>query len=456
MNPVTLARWQFAITSIYHFFFVPITLGLSIFLAMLETRYVRTGNETYKQMVKFWGKLFLINFAIGVVTGIVQEFQFGLNWSEYSRFMGDIFGAPLAIEGLLTFYLESTFIGIWIFGWDKISRRAHAAAIWLVAIGSNVSALWILIANSFMQNPVGYTLRNGRAEMTDFWALIGNANVWHQFPHVLTAGVATAGFLVMAFSGYHLLRDNPKTRDFFTRSFRWAAGFALVGSVLVGLIGHAQGQYLAKIQPMKIAAMEGHWETEQPGSFSIIAGINQENRRNTFDIKVPYLLSFLLYNDFSSEVVGINEEQARAEAQYGPGDYIPPVAIGYWSMRIMIASGLVMIGLAGHAYHYSRKNTLDQHPWILKAAIPAGLLPTLATTTGWLLAETGRFPWIVNGLQKIEEAVSPTVSAGSILFSMGSFTLLYGILMVVGVSLMLKYGKSEPAALALKGDKSWI
>jgi len=202
MDPVILSRWQFAVTTIYHFFFVPVTLGLAIFLAMLETRYVISGDEIYKRMVKFWGKIFLINFAIGVVTGLVQEFQFGLNWSEYARFMGDIFGAPLAIEALLAFYLESTFIGIWIFGWDKISKEAHAAVMWMVALGSNISALWILIANSFMQNPVGYAIRNGRAEMTDFWALVKNPNVWYQFPHVLTAGISVGGFLVMAFSAY--------------------------------------------------------------------------------------------------------------------------------------------------------------------------------------------------------------------------------------------------------------
>ncbi len=452
MNPVNLARWQFAITSIYHFFFVPVTLGLSIFLAVLETRYVRTGDETYKKMVKFWGKIFLINFAIGVVTGIVQEFHFGLNWSEYSRFMGDVFGAPLAIEGLLAFYLESTFLGVWIFGWDKLSKRAHAATMWLVAIGGNISALWILIANSFMQNPVGYALRNGRAEMTDFWALLGNPNVWHQFPHVLSAGISTAGFLVMAFSAYHLLKKNPQTRDFFQRSFHWAAGFALVGSIMVGVIGHAQGQYLAKIQPMKIASMEGRWETEQPGAFSVVAIIDQENRENRFDIEIPYMASFLLYNDFSSEVVGLNDLQAEAEAKYGPGDYTPPVALGYWSMRIMIGSGFAMVGLAAFAYQYARKNTLDQRDWLMKILIPAGLLPTIASTTGWILAETGRFPWIVNGLQRIEDAVSPTVSAGNILFSMTAFTLIYAVLAVIGISLMLRYGKSEPAVVEVKGE----
>ncbi|NOQ39928.1 MAG: cytochrome ubiquinol oxidase subunit I [Anaerolineales bacterium] len=452
MIPVTLARWQFAITTIYHFFFVPVTLGLALFLAVLETRYVISGDEIYKRMVKFWGKIFLINFAIGVVTGLVQEFQFGLNWSEYSRFMGDIFGAPLAIEGLLAFYLESTFIGIWIFGWDKISKKAHLAAIWLVALGSNISALWILIANSFMQNPVGYIIRNGRAEMTDFWALVGNPNVWYQFPHVLTAGISVGGFLVMGFSAYHLLKKNPQTEDFFQRSFRLAAVFALVGSVLVGLIGHAQGQFLAENQSMKISAMEGHWDTEQPGSFSVIAVIDQKNQENPFDLKVPYALSFLLFNDFNSEVVGIKELQAESEALYGPGNYIPPVTLSYWSSRIMIGFGLLMILIAGLAVLWSFKDDPGKRPWFLKIIILSGLMPTLAITAGWLVAETGRWPWIVHGLLKIEDAVSPNVSAGNIIFSLVSLSLVYGVLMIVGISLALKYGKGDPPAADVIGE----
>jgi len=452
MDPVILSRWQFAITTIYHFFFVPVTLGLSLFLAILETKYVTSGDETYKKMVKFWGKIFLINFAIGVVTGIVQEFHFGLNWSEYARFVGDIFGAPLAIEGLMAFFLESTFIGIWIFGWEKISKKGHAAVMWMVAIGSNMSALWILIANSFMQNPVGYAIRNGRAEMTDFWALVGNPNVWHQFPHVVTAGISIGGFLVMAFSAWHLLKKNPHTQEFFRRSIRWAAVFALVGSLLVGLIGHAQGQFLAKKQSMKISAMEGHWETEQPGSFSVIALIDEKNQRNTFDLKIPKALSFLLFNDFSSEVVGIKELQANSEELYGPGNYIPPVTLSYWSSRTMIGIGLLMILVSGLAVFWSQKGTIEKQSWFLKLLMPAGLLPTVASTAGWLVAETGRWPWIVHGLQKIEDAVSPSITVGNILFSLVSFLILYGVLAIVGVSLILKYGKSDPAVGEGKGE----
>lgn len=452
MDPVILSRWQFAITTIFHFFFVPVTLGLSLFLAILETKYVTSGEEIYKKMVKFWGKIFLINFAIGVVTGIVQEFHFGLNWSEYARFMGDIFGAPLAIEGLMAFFLESTFIGVWIFGWDKLSKKAHAGVAWLVAIGSNLSALWILVANSFMQNPVGYAIRNGRAEMTDFWALLGNPNVWHQFPHVVSSGLAIGGFLIMAFSAWHLLKNKAATQEFFSRSFRWAATYALIGAVLVGLIGHAQGQFLAKSQPLKVAAMEGHWETEAPASFSVIAIVNQEKQENTFDIKIPKFLSLMLFNDLSTGFKGLKELQEEEIAKYGPGNYIPPVLISYWSSRTMIGIGLLMVLIATLAVWWSWKDKLQERRWFLRILIPSGLLPTIAITAGWLIAETGRWPWIVHGLQKIEDAVSPAITPGNIIFSLVSFLVLYSVLGVIGVSLMLKYGKSDPLAAEGKGE----
>ncbi len=452
MDPVILSRWQFAITTIFHFFFVPVTLGLALFLAILETKYVTSGEVIYKKMTKFWGKIFLINFAIGVVTGIVQEFHFGLNWSEYARFMGDVFGAPLAIEGLMAFFLESTFIGVWIFGWDKLSKKAHAGVAWLVAIGSNLSSLWILVANSFMQNPVGYAIRNGRAEMTDFWALLGNPNVWHQFPHVVTAGVTIGGFLVMAFSAWHLLRNKPESKDFFTRSFRWAAVYALIGAVLVGLIGHAQGQFLAKSQPLKVAAMEGHWETEAPASFSVVAIIDQENQENTFDIKIPKFLSLMLFNDLKTEFKGLRELQEEEVAKYGPGDYIPPVIISYWSSRVMIGLGLLMVLISLLAVWWSQRGVIEKRTWFLRLLIPAGLLPTIASTAGWLIAETGRWPWIVHGLQKIEDAVSPVITPGNIIFSMTVFLILYTVLGVIGVALMLKYGKSDPAIAEGKGD----
>jgi len=280
MDSLALARWQFAVTTVYHFFFVPLTLGLSIAVAIMQTAWVATGNEVYRRMTKFWGKLFLINFAMGVVTGIVQEFQFGMNWSEYSRFVGDVFGVPLAIEALVTFFLESTFLGLWIFGWDKLPKKVHLACIWLVALGSNLSALWILIANSFMHQPVGYVLRGGRAEMESFWALITNPHVFVQYPHVFTAAIATAGFFILGISAYHLLRSkDPVDRDVFGRSFRFGAVYGLVGSVSVMVVGHNQAQYMITIQPMKMAAAEALWETADLAPMSLLTIGNEPERR---------------------------------------------------------------------------------------------------------------------------------------------------------------------------------
>jgi cytochrome d ubiquinol oxidase subunit I len=445
MDPLALglARWQFAITTIFHFFFVPLTLGLSILVAIMETKYVTSGDETYKRMTKFWGKIFLINFAIGVVTGIVQEFQFGLNWAEYSRFMGDIFGAPLAIEALLAFYLESTFIGLWVFGWDKLSKKVHLTAAWLVAIGSNISALWILIANSFMQNPVGYAIEGGRAVMTDFFALITNPNVAYQFTHVLSAGVSLAGFVVLGFSAYHLLKKNKKDKEFFNRSFRWAAIYALIGSLLVATIGHFQGQFLVQHQPLKMAAAEALWETEEPAGFALVAGIDEQNESNSFELKIPAVLSFLSYNNFTGKVTGITELQAEAVQKYGTGYYVPPVTLIFWAFRLMVGSGTLMVLLALLAVIWSRPGKLENKTAFLKVLMFAPILPFLASTMGWVMAETGRWPWIVYGLQLVEKAVSPNVPAWNVAFSLVVLGLLYGALTIVAFNLALKFGKSD-------------
>jgi cytochrome d ubiquinol oxidase subunit I len=283
--------------------------------------------------------------------------------------------------------------------------------------------------------------------MTDFWALLGNANVWHQFPHALASGIVGAGFLVMAFSAYHLLRKKEDKTGFFYRSFRWASTYALIGSLLVATVGHFQGQFLVKHQPLKMAAAEAIWETEQPAGFSVIAWIDEENQTNSFDLKVPYALSFLSYNNFTSEVEGINDLQAAAEAQYGSGDYIPPVTLNYWSFRIMVGLGFLMLGISALGVWWSWKGKITEKTWFLRVLMPAFLFPTIASTAGWLLTETGRWPWIVYGLQRIENAVSPNVTRGNIWFSLIAFTVLYGILMVIGVGLALKYGKQDPTAL---------
>jgi cytochrome d ubiquinol oxidase subunit I len=441
MDPLVLSRWQFAITTIYHFFFVPLTLGLSTLIALMETKYVASGDETYKRMVKFWGKIFLINFAAGTVTGIVQEFHFGMNWSGYARFMGDIFGAPIAIEGLTSFFLESTFLGVWIFGWDRLSKKGHVVAIWLVALGSNISALWILIANSFMQHPVGFAIENGRAVMTDFGALITNANVLYQFPHVLAAGVTTAGFIVLGFSAYQLLTKQADL-EIFRRSFRWASIYALIGVVAVGLIGHAHGQWLGKYQPMKTSATEAHWETQAGADFVVIALIDEENQSNPIAFRVPKFLSFLLYNNFTGEVKGIKDLQKEAEEKYGPGNYIPNVSLTFWSFRIMVGVGFLMVGLAFLAFVY--RNSFEKKVWLMKMFFPAMALPYIATTSGWIITEESRQPWIVYGLQKTADAVSPTLSTGTVLFSLVIFILIIGALTAITGFLIRKYGTSEP------------
>ncbi len=444
MDSLLLARLQFAVTTVYHFFFVPLTLGLSVFVAIMQTAYWRTGNETYKKMAKFWGKLFLINFAMGVVTGIVQEFQFGMNWSEYSRFMGDIFGAPLAIEALLAFFLESIFIGVWVFGEDKLPLWAHTAAIWLVAIGSNISALWILVANSFMQQPTGYAIEGGKAVMTDFGALLANPNVWIQFPHVFFSGVTTAAFFVLGISAWHLLRKTENYADVFGVSFRWATVYGLIGVLAVTFVGHSQMQHMIRTQPMKVAAAEGLFETEDPAGLSLITIGSLDEREEIFSIRIPYLLSLLSFNRLDGEVRGFLDLQEEYEQTYGEGaSYIPPVAISYWSFRGMVGAGTLMLLIALLSFYLIQRKKLDGSRWFLKWLPLAILLPYLANSTGWILTEVGRQPWIVFGLQRVEEGVSPNVTTGMLLFSLVTFTLIYGALMVADVFL-LRYFAMKP------------
>ncbi len=452
MDALTLARWQFAITTVYHFFFVPLTLGLSWIVAIMETAYVRTGNETYKRMAQFWGRLFLINFAMGVVTGIVQEFQFGMNWSSYSRFVGDIFGAPLAIEALLAFFMESTFLGVWVFGWEHLSKRVHLAAIWLVVLGSNLSALWILIANSFMQEPVGYTLRNGRAEMTNFFALLTNPNVWVQFPHVLTAGLATGAFFVLGISAYHLLKKKAD-HEIFRRSAVIAAVIAVIASFLVAIIGHVQAQHMVQTQPMKMAAAEALWNSENPASFSIFTIGNEQNKSDVFTIRIPNVLTILSYNSLTGNVQGINQLQAQYVKEYGPGNYIPPVGITYWSFRLMVGAGVLMILLALVTIFLMMRKRFETMGWFLWLLPFAIALPYLANATGWIMTEVGRQPWIVFGLFTTAQAVSPTVNAGSVLTTLILYAVVYGALAVADVYLLAKYARIDVTPDVKSGDE---
>lgn len=440
MDALMLARWQFALTTIFHFFFVPLTIGLAFLVAVMETIYVRTGQQVYKEMTKFWGKLLLINFAMGVVTGIVQEFQFGMNWAEYSRFVGDVFGAPLAIEALLAFFVESTFLAVWLFGWEVLSKRLHLLTIWLVALATSVSATWILAANSFMQQPVGFVVRGGRAEMADFFALILNPHLWVQFPHTVAAAFTTAVFFVLGISAYHLAR--AFNVDMFRRSFQIAAIIGLIAIGLTIFYGHRQARYKAEVQPMKIAAVEGLFESENPASFSLLTIGDLRQRREVFAIRIPRLLSLLAYNQLTGEVKGMNELQAEYQARYGPGNYIPPPVVMYWSFRAMVGAGFLLLALAVYAIFLVMAEQLTIAPRAAKSFAWAIALPYLANTAGWIVAEVGRQPWIVQGLLKTEAGLSLSVPGGSVLLTLTVFTAVYAVLTVVTAYLLTRFARA--------------
>lgn len=445
MDPITLSRWQFGLTTVYHFLFVPLTLGLGWFVAYMQTRYYQTRDETFRKMAKFWGKLFLINFAIGVVTGIVQEFQFGMNWSEYSRYVGDIFGAPLAIEALLAFFMESTFLGVWIFGEGRVPEKVHLASIWLVALGSNLSALWILLANGWMQHPVGYVINeaNGRAELVDFFALITNPKGWMFFWHTISSGLTTAAFLIIGVSAYHIIRK--QNVDLFKRSFQMAALVGLVTSLSLFLAGHTMGQYMYETQPMKFASVEAHWETSQPAAFSIITIGDLSGKREVWSIRVPGVLSFLACNNFNCEVRGVYDIQKEYEQKYGPGDYIPLMVVTYWAFRFMMTIGFFMIAATAFFLYLSLKGKLEQSKWL--KWMPAMIsLPYIANMSGWILTEMGRQPWIVQGLLKVEDAVSPNLTVFDLWVSLIGYTVVYGTLAVAMFKLMKKYAVAGPDA----------
>jgi cytochrome d ubiquinol oxidase subunit I len=444
MNEMILSRWQFGITTVYHFFFVPLTIGLGFLLAIMETLYLRTGHEKYMRMTKFWGKLFLINFIMGVVTGLVQEFQFGLNWAEYSRYVGDIFGAPLAIETLTAFFLESVFLGIWFFGWDRISPKLHVLSIWLVAIGSIISAAWILIANSFMHEPVGFVERNGRLELADFAAVVFNPHAGLQISHVVFASITTAAFFILGISAYHLLKNSAEP-EIWKSSFRIGTVAGFLGVVLTMAVGHPQGQYAIRHQPMKMAAAEALWYSEDPAGLSMFSLISEKERRNIFTIRIPFLLGLLAYNRPYGEVKGMNELQAAYEKQYGPGDYIPPVHVCYWSFRAMVGAGLAMGFLGLLSMFYSFRKYIIYEKWFFTVLIASIALPYIANATGWILTEMGRQPWIVYGLMKTSDAVSKALSPNEAAFSLIVFTVLYAVLIVVDVFLLRKYAVAGPA-----------
>lgn len=433
MDVLMLSRLQFAMATMFHFIFVPLTLGLSILVAVMETKYVRTGDEMYKRMTKFWGKLFVINFVLGVVTGITLEFQFGTNWSRYSEYVGDIFGSLLAIEATVAFFLESTFLGAWIFGWNVLSPKMHAMCIWLVAIASNVSALWILIANAFMQHPVGYVIRNGRAELENFFTVIFNPFAWQQYVHTLSGAFTLAGFFIMGVSAYHLLKK--QNIDFFTRSFKMGMVFALVFSVLVAVQGHHHAQEVTMIQPAKLAAMESLWETHEDGApMYLLVVPDEKNEKNAIELfGIPGALSFLAHNSFTAPVQGLKD---------WPAEERPPVMLTFLSFRTMVGIGTLLPILC--IWAFLRRNKLTETPRLLRAMLFAIPLPYIAIEAGWVVAEVGRQPWIVYGLMKTSEAVSPIVTS-QVAFSLVALTLLYALLGAVDIYLLFKFAKKGPA-----------
>ena len=453
VTTVELARAQFAMTSLYHFLFVPLTLGLAPLVAIMQTIWYRTGDEGWLRLTRFFGTLMLINFAIGVATGLVQEFQFGMNWSVYSVYVGDVFGAPLAIEGLAAFMLEATFLGLWLFGWDRLSRRIHLATVWLFALGTWLSAFFIMVANSWMQRPVGSTVTDGRAELTDIWALLGNRLALHAYLHVILVGLTTAAVVVFGVACWHLLRGRN------VDLFRKAALLALIVGVPISAVNLAVGSRLGIVitdyQPIKISATEALWETEQPAAFSLvqIGGFTKDDQTPSFDVEIPKLLSFLATGSLDGKVVGINELERQAEAQYGPGNYTPPVRTTYWAMRIMAYFGtLVFMVLALGAFLYWRRK-LERARWFLWVGLLAIPLPYLAALSGWVLTEIGRQPWIVFGLLKTADANSPSVSTTTIASSLGIFIALYAALLVVDFVLMRRYARLDPPEVGGEGDE---
>lgn len=440
MDKLLLARIQFASTTLFHFIFVPLSIGLALILAIMQTMYVVTKKEEYLKMTKFFTTFFLINFAIGVVTGIIQEFQFGMNWSTYSRFVGDVFGAPLAIEALAAFFLESTFIGLWIFGRKRLPEKLHLACIWLVSIGTILSAFWIMAANSFMQNPVGYVIQNGRAEMVDFLAVVTNPKLWVAFPHTIFGSFATAAFFITGVSAWYLLRKRDV--EIFKRAMTIGLILGMFSGLGLAFSGHSQAQYLMSAQPMKMAAAEGLWEDSgDPAGWTVVGIIDTENKETTHKIEIPYVLSFLSYGKFSGSVDGMNTLQAEYEELYGEGNYIPPVKTTFWSFRIMAATGGILLLLGAVGLYLLWRQKITNSRLFLKILIPAIFLPYIGNSFGWIMSEIGRQPWVVNGLMLTADAVSPTVSAGEILFSLISFSLIYSALAIVMIYLFVRYIK---------------
>ena len=445
MQALDLARWQFAITTVYHFLFVPITIGMSFLVAGMQTAWYRTNKVKYLRATKFFGKLFLINFAIGVVTGIVQEFQFGMNWSSYSRFVGDIFGAPLAMEGLIAFFLESTFLGLWIFGWDRLPKKIHLATIWLAATGTLLSAYFILAANAWMQHPVGYVINaeKGRAELTSIVEVLTQKTALATFFHTIPSAVFTGGAFIAGVSAWLIIKK--KDIEMARPTLKLGAITMILSFIVISVSGDYTAKIMTEQQPMKMAAAEALYETTSNAPLSLLTIGTLDGTRSVFQIDVPSVLSFMATGDVNGTVKGINDLQKEYEQTYGAGDYTPNIPIAYWGFRLMMGFGAIAFLIAALVLWQMRKGGLPHGKWFLPAMISMPFLPLLANSFGWIFTESARQPWAVFGLIKTEDGVSAVVSAGSVLFTMIVFTLLYGVLAFIEVGLVLKVIKNGPA-----------
>ncbi|MFZ2056390.1 MAG: cytochrome ubiquinol oxidase subunit I [Acidimicrobiales bacterium] len=447
-----LSRWQFGITTIFHFMFVPLTIGLALLLAIMQTAAYRTrddvaAHEKWNHMTRFWRRLFLINFAIGVVTGIVQEFQFGMNWSLYSRYVGSVFGAPLAIEGLLAFFLESTFLGIWIFGKGRVSARVHLASIWLVSVGTMLSALFILAANAWMQHPVGYKVAGNRAIMTNFWSVMTNSTLVGSFLHVLFSALVTSALLILGVSAWHLLKDRramEAPQPVFAASAKLALVVGSVAIVATMFFGDNQARVMERQQPMKMAAAEAIYNTQDGASFSLLT-IGDLSGNPIFQIRLPHLLSVLADNSWNGPVQGINQIQAKDVAKSGPGSYKPILWVTYWTFRIMVGCGILMLGLMAAGLWLVRRRRLERSAWFLRLSVLAIALPFVANTTGWIFTEMGRQPWVVFGLLKTSQAVSH-IGTGYVVTTLVGFTTIYSLLAAIDFGLMTRYARGGDQA----------
>ncbi|MGX6449061.1 cytochrome ubiquinol oxidase subunit I [Patulibacter sp. S7RM1-6] len=448
-----LSRWQFALTTLIHYSVVAVSIGLTFQVALMQTRWHRTGDERWLRLTKYYARPMLVCFAVGVVTGLIQTFQFGMNWSDFSTYAGDIFGAPLALEGLAAFFVESVFLGLWIFGWDRLGRRVHLACLWLVALATVMSAWAILSANTWMQGPRGYRIVDGKAELTDVASVFLNVDVGLTVAHVVLTALLTGSVVVLAIAAYNL----RKGRD--VETFRRAAALACTVGVLAGSVGvvagHFQGVRAVERQPMKMAAAEALYETQSPAGLSLFAlgPIHRNPGRTSVNVELPGALSFINDFSFTSTFRGIHDLQAEAERRYGPGDYVPVVPLMYWSFRLMIGAGSTLVLLLGYGLWLARRGRLERSPRFLRLAVLAAALPFVAQVGGWLLREGGRQPWIVQGLLRTADGRSPTVSTFAVATSLVVFLAVYGTVVAVALrTARRELGHGLPEAATPDGE----